>query len=220
MDGLSLAIETGEFVGVVGTSGSGKTTLLNLIGGLDTATSGLLEVMGQRLDALDSRQLALYRRTTVGIVFQAFHLLPARSAFDNVELPLLLQNVMPRDREPRVEAALEQVGLTARRDHLPSELSASIRLGDTAGALPMIEELRAPGSSRAAILYQNVRGQQFSLYWAATIAALLDRKQEAVALIREWLNHGGRFGANEPLRPEWESLKEHPLFQELVRIRD
>ena len=124
VDGVSLEIETGEFVGVVGTSGSGKTTLLNLIGGLDTATAGHLEVMGQRLDALDSRQLALYRRTTVGIVFQAFHLLPARTAFENVELPLLLQSVMPRDREPKVEAALEQVGLTARRDHLPSELSA------------------------------------------------------------------------------------------------
>jgi putative ABC transport system ATP-binding protein len=124
VDGVSLEIATGEFVGVVGTSGSGKTTLLNLIGGLDTATSGHLEVMGQRLDALDSRQLALYRRTTVGIVFQAFHLLPARSAFENVELPLLLQNVTPSDRQPTVEAALDQVGLTARRDHLPSELSA------------------------------------------------------------------------------------------------
>ena len=79
--------------------------------------------MGQRLDSLDSRGLALYRRSTVGVVFQAFHLLPAQSAFGNVELPLLLQNVSPGERKPRVEAALEQVGLTGRMDHLPSELS-------------------------------------------------------------------------------------------------
>jgi len=124
VDGVSLEIRSGEFVGVVGTSGSGKTTLLNLIGGLDTATSGRLEVMGQRLEQMDGRQLAFYRRTTVGIVFQAFHLLPARTAFENIELPLILQNVPPGERHPRVHAALEQVGLTARQDHLPSELSA------------------------------------------------------------------------------------------------
>jgi putative ABC transport system ATP-binding protein len=123
VDGVTFEVETGEFFGVVGTSGSGKTTLLNLIGGLDTPSSGHLEVMGHRLDSLDSRGLALYRRNTVGIVFQAFHLLPAQSAFGNVELPLLLQNVPPAERKQRVEAALEQVGLDSRLDHLPSELS-------------------------------------------------------------------------------------------------
>lgn len=79
--------------------------------------------MGQRLDSLDSRGLALYRRNTVGIVFQAFHLLPAQSAYGNVELPLLLQNISPAERKPRVEEALEHVGLDQRFDHLPSELS-------------------------------------------------------------------------------------------------
>jgi putative ABC transport system ATP-binding protein len=123
VDGVTFEVETGEFFGVVGTSGSGKTTLLNLIGGLDTPTSGRLEVMGHPLDSLDSRGLALYRRNTVGIVFQAFHLLPAHSAFGNVELPLLLQNVPPSERKRRVEAALEQVGLDSRLDHRPSELS-------------------------------------------------------------------------------------------------
>lgn len=123
VDGVTFEVATGEFFGVVGTSGSGKTTLLNLIGGLDTPSSGHLEVMGHPLDSLDSRGLALYRRNTVGIVFQAFHLLPARSAFDNVELPLLLQNVPAAERKQRVEAALEQVGLDARLDHRPSELS-------------------------------------------------------------------------------------------------
>jgi len=120
---VSFEVDTGEFFGIVGTSGSGKTTLLNLIGGLDTPSSGHLEVMGHRLDALDRHGLALFRRHTVGIVFQAFHLLPAQSAFGNVELPLLLQNVSRTERKPRVEGALEQVGLDRRLDHLPSELS-------------------------------------------------------------------------------------------------
>jgi putative ABC transport system ATP-binding protein len=124
VDGITMEVERQELVGIVGTSGSGKTTLLNLIGGLDTPSSGHLEVLGQRLDALDSHGLALYRRATVGIVFQAFHLLPARDAFGNVELPLLLQNMPRRDRRPVVEAALERVGLADRMDHLPSELSA------------------------------------------------------------------------------------------------
>ncbi|MFQ6046025.1 MAG: ABC transporter ATP-binding protein [Gemmatimonadales bacterium] len=124
VDGITLKVAEGELVGIVGTSGSGKTTLLNLIGGLDTPSSGHLEVLGQRLDSLSSRELALYRRSTVGIIFQAFHLLLARSAFDNVELPLLLQNVAPAERSHGVAAALERVGLAARSDHLPSELSA------------------------------------------------------------------------------------------------
>ncbi len=123
VDGVSFDVEHREFFGIVGTSGSGKTTLLNLIGGLDTPTAGHLEVMGQRLDALDSRRLALYRRGTVGVIFQAFHLLPAQSALGNVELPLLLQNIPPTERVPRAEAALAQVGLGGRHDHLPSELS-------------------------------------------------------------------------------------------------
>lgn len=123
VDGVSFEVGEGEFFGIVGTSGSGKTTLLNLIGGLDTPSSGHLEVLGQRLDSLDGRGLALYRRNTVGIVFQAFHLLPAQTAIGNVELPLLLQNTPPDIRTKRAETALEQVGLLQRKEHLPSELS-------------------------------------------------------------------------------------------------
>lgn len=124
VDGITLQVADGELVGIVGTSGSGKTTLLNLVGGLDTPTSGHLEVLGQRLDSLSGRELALYRRSTIGIIFQAFHLLPARNALENVELPLLLQNVSRAERAHRVMAALERVGLADRIDHLPSELSA------------------------------------------------------------------------------------------------
>jgi putative ABC transport system ATP-binding protein len=124
VDGITLDVHAGQLVGIVGTSGSGKTTYLNLVGGLDTPTDGHLEVMGQRLDALDDRGLALYRRTVIGIVFQSFHLLPAQSAFENVALPLALQNVPTRERRSLVETALERVSLIDRMDHLPSELSA------------------------------------------------------------------------------------------------
>lgn len=123
MDGLSFNVEAGDFFGIIGTSGSGKTTLLNLIGGLDTPSGGHLEVWNQRLDSLDSRGLALYRRSTVGVIFQAFHLLPARSALENVEIPLMLQNIAANKRKNRAREALRLVGLEARVDHLPSELS-------------------------------------------------------------------------------------------------
>ncbi len=123
VDGISLEIEIGELFCVIGTSGSGKTTLLNLIGGLDTPTSGYLEVMNQSLVSLNNRDLALYRRTAVGTIFQAIHLLPARTALENVELPLLLQNVIPAERKEIALNALDQVGLAARADHRPSELS-------------------------------------------------------------------------------------------------
>ena len=127
VDGVSFDVSIGEFFGIVGTSGSGKTTLLNLIGGLDTPSSGHLEVLGKRLDSLDSRGLALYRRNTVGIVFQAFHLLPAQSAYGNVELPLLLAGVPPDQRESRVARALEELHLSDRSHHKPEQLSGGQR---------------------------------------------------------------------------------------------
>jgi len=123
VDGVSFDVEAGDFFGIVGTSGSGKTTLLNLIGGLDSPSDGFLEVHGQRLDSLDSHGLALYRRGIVGVVFQAFHLIPARSALENVELPLMLQNVPASERRNRARESLALVGLEGRIDHLPSELS-------------------------------------------------------------------------------------------------
>jgi len=123
VDGVTLEVNKGELLGVVGTSGSGKTTLLNLIGGLDTPTGGNLEVFGTYLESLDERGLALYRRNSVGIIFQAFHLLPARTAVENVELPLMLGDVPQGDRRMAALAALEQVGLGDRHDHRPDELS-------------------------------------------------------------------------------------------------
>ncbi len=123
VDGITFEVNEGELLGVAGTSGSGKTTLLNLIGGLDTPTGGNLEVFGTYLESLDERGLALYRRNSVGIIFQAFHLLPARTAAENVELPLMLGNVPPGERRSAALEMLEQVGLGDRHDHRPDELS-------------------------------------------------------------------------------------------------
>jgi putative ABC transport system ATP-binding protein len=123
IDGIDLTILPGTFFGILGTSGSGKTTLLNLIGGLDTPTDGRIEVFGQRLETMDSFARALHRRRTVGIVFQAFHLLGARTARENVELPLLLDGRPSTERRVRAREALEQVGLEGRWDHRPDELS-------------------------------------------------------------------------------------------------
>jgi putative ABC transport system ATP-binding protein len=123
LDGLSLDIEAGDFVALMGPSGSGKSTLLNLIGGLDRPTSGELEVAGLRVDRLGDGALARWRADHVGFVFQMYNLLPVLSAERNVELPLLLKDLTREQRRRRVSAALTLVGLADRARHRPRELS-------------------------------------------------------------------------------------------------
>src|SRR5271154_6481117 len=121
--GVSLEVQRGERVALLGKSGSGKSTLLNLLGGLDRPTSGAIEVDGRDLAKLSSRQLADYRLRTVGIIFQSFNLITSRTALQNVELPMLFSGVPPRKRLLEATKALEAVGLGARLHHRPSELS-------------------------------------------------------------------------------------------------
>src|SRR5882724_4999802 len=123
LHGLSLDIPKGEFVALMGPSGSGKTTLLNLIGGLDTPTSGEITVAGQRLDKLSSGGLSHWRANHIGFVFQFYNLMPMLTAERNVELPLLLTNLSRARRKQNVQAALQLVGLADRASHKPSELS-------------------------------------------------------------------------------------------------
>ncbi len=120
---VSLEVRAGEFLALLGSSGSGKSTLLNLLAGLDRPTSGAIHVEGHDLAALDAKELARYRRDTVGMVFQTFNLLPRMTLEENVELPLRLAEVDRAERSARVAEALERVRLAARRQHRPNELS-------------------------------------------------------------------------------------------------
>ena len=121
--GLDLDIDKGDFVALMGPSGSGKTTLLNLIGGLDSPSSGSIEVDGGRIDNLGSGQLAQWRSNHVGFVFQFYNLMPTLNAQKNVELPLLLTRLSAADRKRNAAIALELVGLKDRGGHRPNELS-------------------------------------------------------------------------------------------------
>ena len=123
VDGISLAVGTGEFAALLGSSGSGKSTLMNLLGGLDRPSSGAVVVQGRDLSQFSSEELAKYRRYTVGMVFQSFNLVPTMTLYENVELPLRFAVVERHERESRVQEALGQVGLSARLTHRPSELS-------------------------------------------------------------------------------------------------
>ncbi|MBI5385338.1 MAG: ABC transporter ATP-binding protein [Verrucomicrobia bacterium] len=121
--GLNLDVPKGEFLALMGPSGSGKTTLLNLIGGLDRASRGTVEIAGERIDQMSDRQLAAWRARHVGLVFQFYNLLPVLTAERNVELPLLLTHLSKAERRAHVEAALKVVGLSHRNRHFPRQLS-------------------------------------------------------------------------------------------------
>jgi len=120
---LDLEVGSGEFLALMGPSGSGKTTLLNLIGGIDRADQGSVMVAGEALDKLGSRALARWRAAHVGFVFQFYNLMPMLSAYQNVELPLLLTNLTKAQRATNVRAALALVDMSERQAHRPAELS-------------------------------------------------------------------------------------------------
>ena len=121
--GIDLTIDAGEAVALVGPSGSGKSTLLNLLGGLDRPSSGEIWVDGENIARASAKRLVEHRKGRVGFVFQSFNLLPYRTALENVEVPLMISGISPKERRARAGALLEKVGLGARTSHRPSELS-------------------------------------------------------------------------------------------------
>jgi putative ABC transport system ATP-binding protein len=121
--GVSLTVDTTDYVAIVGASGSGKSTLMHLLGGLDRPTSGTLLIGGRDVTALGPAEMARLRNETIGFVFQSFHLLARTTARDNVALPLVYRGVSRRERRARSAAMLERVGLAHRLDHRPNQMS-------------------------------------------------------------------------------------------------
>lgn len=122
-EGVDMDIESGDFVALMGPSGSGKSTLLNILAGLDAPDEGTIVVEGEDITRLSPRQLADWRSRHIGFVFQFYNLLPVLTAYQNIELPLLLTSLSKKDRREHVRTALEVVGLTDRSEHYPRQLS-------------------------------------------------------------------------------------------------
>jgi putative ABC transport system ATP-binding protein len=127
LQGTNLSVDRGEFVAIVGASGSGKTTLLNLIGGLDQPTSGTILIDGEDITRLDDEKMSEVRRHQIGVLFQDQHLLPIFTALENVEVPMLLDDVPPEERHERAMKLLETVFVEHRAQHMPHELSGGMR---------------------------------------------------------------------------------------------
>ena len=123
LEGITLNIARGDFVALMGPSGSGKSTLLNLIAGIDKADSGTLMIDGEDISRLSEGELADWRAANIGFIFQFYNLMPVLTAYENVELPLLLTNLSRAERKSRVEMTLALVGLEDRMEHYPNELS-------------------------------------------------------------------------------------------------
>ena len=127
LDEVDLEINPNEYVSIMGVSGSGKSTLLNILGLLDTPTSGDYILSGINTSKMDDDEMAGIRSTKIGFIFQSFHLIPRLTAFENIEMPMILSGINPNERSMKVNSALEKVGLTDRSDHKPEQLSGGQR---------------------------------------------------------------------------------------------
>jgi ABC-type lipoprotein export system ATPase subunit len=184
--GADLTVAAGEFVAVVGPSGSGKSTLLQLIGGLAPVTSGVVRVNGQRLDALNEDELARFRLSTVGFVFQSYNLISTLSALENAALPLLLANVPHRRALAAAKELLADLGLTGRLDHTPDELSG--------GELQRVSMARAIITRPPLLLADEPTGSLDS-YTGEEVMRLLRRVPKALGQTVILVTHDARAAA-------------------------
>ena len=123
LDGVSFSVPRGDYCAIVGPSGSGKSTMMNILGGLDTPTSGRIVIDGSDIAKLSDEELAGFRNKTIGFIFQSFNLLPRLTAIENVELPMIYGGVLPKERRERASELLHRVGLGERMSHRPTQLS-------------------------------------------------------------------------------------------------
>ncbi len=203
VDGISLTVEPGEYVAIMGASGSGKSTVMNIIGALDVATSGTYKIDGVDIGDLDDDALSLVRNRRIGFIFQAFNLIPRMSAATNVELPLMYRGVRRSERRRRALDALAKVGLADRSHHQPNELSGgqqqrvavaralamepSLMLADeptgnldsrsTADVLDLLDEIHAEGKTIVIITHEDDVAER-----AGRVVTLRDGKVESDVL--------------------------------------
>jgi putative ABC transport system ATP-binding protein len=173
--GVSLAIEQGEFIAVMGSSGSGKSTLMNLLGCLDAPSSGTYHLAGQDVPRLSSNKLAVVRNTSIGFVFQQFNLLARATALENVELPMVYAGLRRRERRRRARDALAQVGLSEREHHRPSQLSG--------GQQQRVAIARALVNQPLLLLADEPTGALDSVTSAEIMAALVRLNEDGLTVI-------------------------------------
>jgi putative ABC transport system ATP-binding protein len=220
LKGIDLAVEKGEFIAIMGTSGSGKSTLMNLLGCLDTPTSGSYLIDGVRVDGMDRNALAALRNEKIGFVFQGFNLLPRTSALENVELPMLYdRSGKKRDTQALAASALQRVGLGERLDHQPSELSggqqqrvAIARALVTEPAIILADEptgnLDTQTSMEVMALFQELNEQ------GITIVLVTHEPDIAVYASRIVEVRDGRIRRDEPVKPRRSAAFDLDHFEE------
>ncbi|GGN66033.1 macrolide export ATP-binding/permease protein MacB [Actinoplanes lobatus] len=173
--GVSLTVEPGDYVAIVGTSGSGKSTLMHLLGGLDRPTGGTLLIGGRDVARLTPNELAELRNTTIGFVFQSFHLLARTTAQDNVGLPLVYRGIGRRERRDRAAAMLERVGLAHRITHRPNQMSG--------GEQQRVAIARALVTGPSVLLADEPTGNLDSATGQSVLALLESLNDDGVAIV-------------------------------------